>query len=69
MNMNLKDEAEKTRIYLNAHRPGQAAAINEYMAECEHQEGLEYWMDFTDGADLLADFDLYMEYSKEDQDD
>jgi len=42
-----------------------ASLAEEYIAECEHQEGEEYWWDFDDAQDLLTDVRLYAE-SKED---
>jgi hypothetical protein len=40
-------------------REHKEALVEEYIAEAEHQDGPEYWDQFEDLNDLLADFDLY----------
>ena len=47
--------------YLRFNRSQYDAMIDGYVAECEHQEGIEYWMQFTKPNELLEDFDLYVE--------
>lgn len=63
--INMSDEREKIRATLLSHRESDATLIEEYMAECEHQEGSGYWLQFRKLSDLLEDFDLYKEHNDE----
>lgn len=47
--------------YLKARFSGQMAIVDEYVEEAEHQEGVEYWLDFESAEELEADFQLYLE--------
>jgi hypothetical protein len=37
--------------------------VEEYIAECEQQEGIAYWQQFETIAEMIEDFMLYVEYS------
>jgi hypothetical protein len=41
----------------------QSPLVEEYISECEHQDGEAYWQQFESIAEMLEDFDLYEEYN------
>ncbi len=43
-----------------ARYPGKAEAINEYIAEAEHSDGIEYWVEYGGVDKLVQDFAEYL---------
>lgn len=52
---------ENARALLYRTFPDAPSIVTEYIREAEHQEGEEYWLQFTTLADLGDDFQLYWE--------
>lgn len=51
----------KTRLVNTATGVGRRQDANEYIEEAEHQEGVEYWNQFSDFDELWEDFLLFVE--------
>lgn len=45
--------------------PGQAADVQSYVSEAEHQEGYGYWANFKTLSDVVSDFELYTHEAKD----
>lgn len=53
------------RTYANANQIPESDVI-EYVGECEHLEGLEYWMNFPNpDAAVIEDFNRYRQFAAE----
>jgi hypothetical protein len=61
MNLSVKEHRSKMIAELRKSRAADAALVEEYISEAEHQDGTAFWLEFETYADMLTDFDLYKE--------
>lgn len=42
---------------------------SEYVNECQHQDGLSYWQNFENVTEIKEDFELYVQFEEENEEE
>ena len=61
---NLGDNEEREVFYAKQKKEEVLKLWQEYVSEAEHQDGYSYWSNFDSIAEIIDDFNIYVQSSK-----